>query len=277
MIFELNEIDEIIKLKEKHKKVEEILNSRSDNREYFRNISQQLSVDFESLNDCIDSYEFSLLISCYTISEQLLKNFIYHILEKDGNSNEYIDLFINKKIDPEKFSPSVLTNKIKEQIEVFCANYKLIISEDHEDFRIYNNMIKARHQYAHANHYPFEFQNYTICIRVIEYLSFEYRIFIDNKELRLKIQNDIFDIKKSMEKVIKWKKIEFRNPKVKRYRDDCKLFVNNYKKYLEHIPLVEYILLEVEKFSKIDLRRKDEQEYMTASRDVFRKLTAQVL
>ena len=64
---------------------------------------------------------------------------------------------------------------------------------------------------------------------------------------------------------------------MKRYRDDCKLFVNNYKKYLEHIPLVEDILLEVEKFSKIDLRRKDEQEYMTASRDVFRKLTAQVL
>lgn len=272
MIFDIDEKDEILKLKEKYNKVEEILNIRSDNREKLRIMSNEVMLNFETLDDCIDSYEFSLLISCYTISEQLLKKFIYHILEKDGNSNEYIDLFINTKINPESFSPNVLITRITKQISVFCNTYKLLINENHEDFKIYNSMIKARHQYAHANNYPFEFHNYATCIKVIEYLSFEYSFFIHNKKLRLIIQNEFSNIKDNMEYIIKLNNFDFRNPKIKKHRDSCKIFINKYEKHLQGVPLIDDLLTDISNFSNIDLRNKDQEEYIFLSNKIYKKM-----
>ena len=84
-----------------------IRNSLADNRAEYRKLASNLSIDFFALQTCCDTFERNLLIDIYTYAEQLVKNFYYHLVEKDRSANLYIRNFINKKISADKFSPNV--------------------------------------------------------------------------------------------------------------------------------------------------------------------------
>jgi len=260
MIHYLDEEEEINKLKEKYEKVEAVINSRREQRGKYRTFSQNINLAFEYIDDCIDSYEFSLLISCYTLSEKLFKHFIYEMLDKDSHRNTYLNLFINNKINPNKFSPNVKIESINKELSNYKDKYELLLSKTHTSLKKYDEMINARHKYAHANNYPMRFEDYKEVIFTIEYLIFEYKLFLGNINLRINMQKDFKKIESEILKICGkgQNHINFRNYSVKELRDNIKKFLKKYRNLMINVELLKNIVQSFEELERFDLRTKDQ-------------------
>lgn len=263
MIYEVDEIAEMEKLIDTYDRVKIIFNSRTDKRSAFRDFSDSIALDFNYLNTCIDSYELHLLVSCFTLSEQLYKNLIYAILEKNSHENEYVNKFIDKKIDPEKFSPNVRLDLIEQELANYKSDFAFLIGKTHPSFKRYDEMIKARHQYAHANKYPFVFEDYAAVILVLEYLVFEYQYFLNDIEFRMKMQFELKAIKQEVCKTCEndCTVINFRNPRIKNIRNNTRKFLKKYKVILSRIRLMEELLDNLVLLSEFDFRTKNIESF----------------
>ncbi|WP_270281395.1 hypothetical protein, partial [Enterococcus faecalis] len=113
---------------------------------------EEIGLDFNIAKESIKKSEYSLLIDCYTFSEKLLKNTIYHCLEFKNNSNDYVNNFMFRKLNPEKFSPNPKFKSLN-------SNFKFVLNQNFSKIKSYDSMIQPRHQYAHANIYPLDIKN----------------------------------------------------------------------------------------------------------------------
>lgn len=204
MIYEIDEKETFEHLKIQHDQVETLFTLRAEQRKILRETcSSILNIEYGILDNCINSFEYSLLISCYTFSEQLLKNSIYQLLTKDSNDNGHVDTFINKKLDSNKFSPSPKYCELKKELNSF-QKFDFYISQYNPIIKSYDEMITSRHSYAHANSYKYNFESFPDVIRALEYLMFEYNLFLqryEDKKNNITYWNNFIDCLKKIKRV----------------------------------------------------------------------------
>ncbi|WP_270994642.1 hypothetical protein [Listeria seeligeri] len=149
---------------------------------------EQESKIYHDLRKITKESKKALLIECYTIAEQMLKNAKYQLLNFDETDNSPSQKFLKYKINPEKFSPSPKVSEINTFFKRYGGN-KLFIST----IEIYDNMIKERHRYAHRGLYTFSIDDIPKIIDILLYLEFEFRMFLDNTDW-IKFFNKFYSI-----------------------------------------------------------------------------------
>lgn len=259
MIYNFDENLELEKIKENYNNIKSLKDSLADNAAEYRKFASDISLDFHVLKEFINEYEKTLLIDCFTFSEQLLKNTIYETLNFKGNQG-IIDTFIQNKIHPEKFSPNVTYIKFSKELNNLNKNFQFLLSASHKSIKIYDEMIKSRHSYAHANNYPFKYDEYEDVIHVLEYLSWECLRFLSISSKSNHIQKLYKDILNSMKRIRVNDNVCIRNlpdnKKVhhKELKSNAKEFHNSFHNLTINITLLNCFTKNIRAISKADHR-----------------------
>lgn len=192
MIFEFDETENLVMLKENIRKTDQMRVSLSINTENHRKFYRELDINFSEAKEVIKKSEFAILIECYTFSERLLKNTIYHCLNYTRSSNQHINAFMKKKIEPDKFSPNVKFNEFEKELKTLANSnqYKFLLEKNNIKVRMYDEMVTSRHRYAHSNKYPMDYENYEEIVLILEYLSWECNLFINHLDSRIEMSNE---------------------------------------------------------------------------------------
>lgn len=172
----INFVEQIRDVENTYKDIVKAKNFLDDNRSQFRKAVREISGDdsiYHAISASMKEAEKNLLISCYTISEQMFKETKYQLLDFDVLNHTRLQNFLNYKLDPEKFSPNPKCDEINKFFRRYNSN-KLFLN----DLEIYDNMIKSRHRYAHKGVFQFNIVNLPKLIDILLYLEFEYRMFL---------------------------------------------------------------------------------------------------
>lgn len=257
MIFEFDNnfyLDQIFK---EYENVKILKNSLADCRREYRQFTRLINVEINVLEQCIKSYEYSLLISCYTFAEQLVKNSYYELIEKDSHQNGFLNRFVDSKIPPNKFSPNVKSSNIGKVIKEIDESFKFIITPmKHNIFKYYDEMIRSRHRYAHANNRLVDFTSMVKVIIVLEYINFEFEYLCKNSNLRNQLAQEFKDILILAKNIKKSKHKTIQNPNLKVVRDKSKIFLGKFKNILADIKIFKDVVEELDEVSEFDFRYK---------------------
>lgn len=185
-----------------YQSIKEIKNKLADHRDKFRGFCNEIDLEKDILFDCIDMYERTLLINCYTYSEQLAKSLIYHLLNKGNNSNIYIERFIDRKINPKRYSPNVLFENLQATVNDVYKEFKFILN-DISQIKFYDELIKNRHIYAHKGSYIFDFNKFEEVIDMLEYITFEFKLIENNDFDRSTFKSCLCDFNFKIKKISK--------------------------------------------------------------------------
>lgn len=267
MIYELDYDFRLEELQKNINYVKNINDSLADKRDKYRIFSDENEINFNSLEKCLKMYERTVLIDAYTLAEQLIKNVYYELIDKDRQENGRLKQFINRKVNPEKFSPNVKYKLIEKSIATdLIDGFKFIFSARNDEITTYNYMIDSRHKYAHNGEYYFNEDKFNEAVKVIDYIYIELRMVIDHENTyRIDYQEKFKLIKEMMigtEKCIKNYKDkgengilkEVRN-KLKEIKKECNYIVDNYSAYLVRCELLTDIYNDILWFSNMDLRK----------------------
>lgn len=256
MIFDFDDNERLEDIDKHYENVKQLKDSLADYRDKYRDFSEEINLNIRTVESCIDTYEKSLLISCYTFSEKLMKNLIYHMIDKGNHSNEYTNKFIDNRVPSNRYVPDVRINEIEKKVSVLEEGFKLILSQKLHEFNIYNEMIRVRHTYAHAYNYLFDFDNFKLVIKVLKYLSFECHLLIDCNEKRKTISNSLQEIKKLSLDIskVKREKRSKKNPKIKEIRKEARKFVGKYSDDFNQYELLKPLILNLIEISEINLK-----------------------
>ena len=106
-------------IKEKIEKADKLSESLSNKRREYRKFASDINIDFSVLETAFKFYDSALLIDIYTFCEQLLKRFIYNVLDADTDelNNKHVYKFINSMLPEDKFSPDVRVKSIDAQFK----------------------------------------------------------------------------------------------------------------------------------------------------------------
>jgi hypothetical protein len=261
MIYEFDDLDTLEIIKDNHLKISALQNSLIDNISAYRTFFGSIGTSFPLAKEVISKSEYSLLIDCYTFSERLLKNTIYECLSYRKHKNNSLNLFLQKKINPEKFSPNVKFKEFESELISLSNNFKFLLSENHYAVRIYNELVKSRHRYAHSNEYPFAYENYGDAIVVLEYLQWECSMFIQNQVRHgnlLLEYNSIIDCSKKLKKISNNKKLRYltkqeaKNVDLKKFRKDVRRFLKIYKTDIENLTIFEQLIVCLVQISELN-------------------------
>lgn len=171
-------IDRIEGLEEGYKRYIETSNFFSDYPNEIRHALNGISPNsFFGVKKMIKESEKNLLIESYTISEQMLKNTKYQLLNFDETSDEPYQNFLKYKLEPTRFSPNPKTDEINKIFSRYRGR-KLMLTY----LPIYDKMITERHRYAHIGAYNFKIGDLPKIIGTLKYLEFEYRMFLGKTE-----------------------------------------------------------------------------------------------
>lgn len=179
---------------EQYNQVREINDSIAEHRAEYRKFSNLIGINDKALLKCCKCFEWSLLINCYTFAEQLSKNLFYTLIGKDAHCNQYVNNFINNKVPNGKFSPNVQIDGLEKLVKELDDKFKFILPKKIKEFTIYDEMVKARHTYAHRGTYMFDSSNFSDVINVLYYIKFELMVVEKYSNKRLDFQNNIKDI-----------------------------------------------------------------------------------
>lgn len=242
-------------------------NSIADYSSEYRSFSKNIFLDYSILDECINTFTNHILIQCYTFSEQLLKNTIYHLLHEE-NRNQYITKFIDNKIPQLKFSPNPRLEEFQKELDKYYdIKYKFIFSIKTNS--AYNTMIEYRHQYAHACNIQYGI-DYDSVVKTLELLVYEMKFLFTTKKkfennitiagnIRKEYQENFEEMKKSVDYLCV-EKDSLHNKalkeKLKKLKENLKNINKLYKKIpnVIHESLIEK-LIHAEK--SIDLRKKE--------------------
>lgn len=138
----------------------------------------------------IKTIENSLVIAIYSLSEQLLKDKIYRVLQVRFDKNEQTpkDKYILRQMPPERYPVTPDLIRIKNELKLYYPNFTLYTPKIISNYReSYKNLVKARHDYAHANNHT---QNidFDAAKKFVEYLKLQYDD-IDHQNYILKIKS----------------------------------------------------------------------------------------
>jgi len=261
VIYEFDTTDNLNTIENTLVQIDEIKNGLSIHRDKFRELSETIKINKNSLYKCCDTFESSFVIQCYTFSEQLTKNTIYELLAKDKNKNDYINTFINKKIPTKKFSPNIKIKEIQDNINSVCNDFKFFVSLSQHEIGVYNEMIESRHRYSHLGNYEFQFDNYADVIKCLKYLEFELCFLIQNPKKRYACQNELEYLKKIAPKIIVTSKAQNNYKHTKslllEIRKKSNFINKNFSVELAKPELLKTLNERLNELLKIDLRSLD--------------------
>lgn len=237
---------------------EEIENSLSINRRAYRIFATKYSIKVDALLKCLNSYQRSLLIECYTYSEKLFKNFYYHLLNKGSNKNEHIDIYLNSKIPSDKFSPNVkfavIENSIKNEL---IKDFMFPIEKNKIEIRQYDELIRSRHAYAHSGEYLYDYTTTSNVIKVLDYITFSFVTIIEKSEnywiTYAKQYSELYDLTCKIKKNSKNKIDNQLKEEIKKIRDLSVKFTKKYYVLQKNVDILSPINDRVAKVSKIRL------------------------
>lgn len=178
-------------------RIENIENSIASYNQ-LKQLSTQASGFITISDSLLNNLGSSLVVAIYSLSEQLLKDTIYKLLEVDfkEETQSFKDKFILKQITPESHPITPDLDRIKSELKIFDSNFKLFLPKITETYKeAYMNLIQARHDYAHGNIHT-EGIEYTDALRFVEYLNIHYSEIIEGKYIK-----DIQDYSKKLEKL----------------------------------------------------------------------------
>ncbi|TCD45950.1 hypothetical protein D3X11_00210 [Streptococcus sp. X16XC17] len=194
-------VEQINALEKKYNNVVTAKNFLDDNRSEFRRAilsisDERNSENYFAISESIKETERSLLIRCYTIAEQLLKETKYQLLGYDNLDRTDYQTVLEYKLEPNKFSPNPKFDEINKFFKRYHSN-KLFLKK----LELYDNMISDRHRYAHKGEFTFDISNVPKIKEVLLYLEFEYRMFLQKSSYcrLLKILNSVSSMKGNMQ------------------------------------------------------------------------------
>ena len=201
----LDYFDSLEKIKKEIEYAEMIQASLSEFRSEHREFAMSIDLDFKVLQTAYDFYKPSLLISSYTFSEQLVKYFIYSILnmqDEDFIENQHLAKFVEKKIPKKRFVPNIKVKDISNLFSEFIQFNEgqiiklLKIKEFEDNYKSYDLMIENRHLFAHSG----ENQGYDLntikeSFPVLELLMDEIYNINNKFEARVSLENELIQIK----------------------------------------------------------------------------------
>lgn len=263
MIHEFDDEEQLNLLKNSFEIVEKIHFSFSDRTSEYRSFYQSLEINLAEARNIIERAEYSLLIECYTYSERLLKNTIYQCLEFDKSKNEYLNSFMLSKLSPDRFSPNPKFKDFESELKIISRHkdYKFLIENNNSNVRVYNEMIQSRHRYAHANEYPIPYTNYKDSIIILEYLTWECKMFLNDIDKKEKIQNSYASIKDDAKKLSKLSdnkilrginKQKTKNVDVLLFRKKVKSFLKEYGENLEELEVFKEKITQFKQVSQLN-------------------------
>ena len=248
MIFNFDEVEALENLKEDINNIKLLLNAKSENYNTFRNFYIELGINLNVGNKLIDRIENSLIIDLYTYSERLLKYTVYQVLGYESQENSHLNNFIRKKINEDRFSPNPTFDKFEQELSSLNPEFKFFIKKVHNrpEIESYNQMIVARHQYAHANRYPEEMETLMESIHIIEYLAWECQRFIGYSEKDKQFCEDYDKLNKQFKSVKSIVKSDKRSP------DRLISESENLKEKVEELSSIAYGLANTDYFGNVD-------------------------
>lgn len=125
----------------------------------------------------IKTLENALVISIYSLSEQLLKDTVYSILEVtfEEDSQTHKDRYILKQMDPNKYPMTPTIDRINSELKIYFPEFKLYFPDIVSDYKsAYKQLLNARHDYAHANNHT-EDIDFGNALKFIQYLKVHYQ------------------------------------------------------------------------------------------------------
>lgn len=180
IIYEMDVDEELDRLKSTLNYTYTLRDSFAFDRSSYRDFAKELKMDFDIFDQWVPSMERKLLIDTYTFSEQLFKNFYYHLIEKGNCSNQHIRQYFDYKLDVESFSPNVKYELIEKNIrKELIPGFFFVFSHDNEKIKKYDRLVGSRHRYAHGGLYDYQIEDYREVIQVEEYLYNELRFIVE--------------------------------------------------------------------------------------------------
>lgn len=266
MIYQFDEEESLESLKQNFEKIERLNNSISDSTLKYRDFFNDLGIGFSIVKEIVTKAENSLLIECYTFSERLLKNTVYQCLNFDGSENEHINYFMRNKINPVKFSPNVTFQEFEKELSSLSGGeFKFVLSKSNSSVKIYDEMVKSRHRYAHANEYPIKYQDYRDSIYILEYLTCECNLFLTYLADHGSLQMDFKELREDIGKLNKVARIpkvicrcnqnDFKQIDIKNFRFRVQQFLKKYRHIISSIELLRPVESILDEFSKLDFRK----------------------
>lgn len=163
--------------------------------------NELLQSSFISASDNLKKIiENSIVVAIYSLSEQLLKDTIYKILEVDfsQNTQTYKDKFILKKMPLNSpMTPDI--DRIMTELKVYYSEFVLKVPNVVSQYEVeYKKLVDARHKYAHGNKHT---QNidFDYAKKFVEYLRAEYEGLVQKDSVVL----HIFALKEQLDKLLK--------------------------------------------------------------------------
>ncbi|EST90242.1 hypothetical protein [Vagococcus lutrae] len=262
MIYEFDHEETLQEIKENFLKIIDLSNSLADNTSKYREFYTEVGLEFSVAKEAIKKAEYSLLIDCYTYSERLLKNTIYHCLEFKSNNNRHINNFISKKLDPEKFSPSPKFKDFEVELNSLNSGFKFLLNVNFSKVEIYNSMINSRHRYAHSNVYPVDIrESKNDLLEILEYLGWECNMFLNHFERHCELESlfkCIISDSQKLKKIQSGKIIrnlteqESYKINIKDFRTNVRLFNRKYLENLSDVSVFKSVLVEFEKIENLN-------------------------
>lgn len=162
----------------------------ADFTEDIRNALTEKYIDFSAYRLSVNAARKTLLIDCYTLSEQLYKEFYYEIIGFNEDEDSMRQVFLNLKIPRDKFSPNISFESIIKELTSFNKNFSFFLNKNNEGIEAYTEMVADRHKYAHANNYNERTkEDYYTILYTIEYLAFEFYRFSHKSNIHESLRN----------------------------------------------------------------------------------------
>ncbi|KGR73399.1 hypothetical protein ACVRWQ_00745 [Streptococcus phocae subsp. salmonis] len=240
--------------------------SISTNSAPHRQLAKGIDISYQKLRGIYKANELKLLVDYYTFCEQLMKEFIYSVLEFHATDiNIHRKKFLNDKLKPATFSPRVMYKEIEGNL-----NKYLDISEKNKKIKLlsfgigkeilkkHDELVLARHTYAHKGEEPsFSILEYVKSnILLLSFLLNDFQNINICFDIRLEFQEKILQLSKDKEKLqrlddkaMNWKE-RFNN--VRKSASDTHRLLGQLERNSDIYNSLEEQLKE---FQKIDLRR----------------------
>lgn len=191
---------------------DKIQNSLSNTAPH-KNFSNEIDISYVELRKVFDFPRNDILIDYYTFCEQIMKEFVYEILELNSDVvsyNSHVKKYLVKRFPEDRYSPNV--NSIKDITSLITRitshddklRIKLIPELSKQRREYHKSLIGARHKYAHNSQIPYfdiyEYVHYNV--EFLYLLLTEVKNLILNFDIRIRIQVDYDELFSVIDKIL---------------------------------------------------------------------------
>ncbi|MGT2800947.1 hypothetical protein [Streptococcus marmotae] len=228
-----------------------------------RELANKIGIRYGELRNIYKAQELKLLIDYYTFCEQLMKQFIYSVLDFHAtDTNSHRKKYLNDNLNPRTFSPRVKYKEIEDNLNKYLdtstRKIKLLsFCIESDIIHKHNELISARHTYAHKGEEPnFSILNYVKSnIVLLKLLLNDFQNIEVHLSTRLELQESVSQLFKEQKKL---QKLDVRSKNWKeRFGNLREIASNAYRLFAQlEINSDGYLLLksQLREFQEIDLR-----------------------